>query len=159
MINNHHWKTAFVWLKLREQIIQTERQAKGVSEYFCVCKRSVHIPCVFPSPSQVCLEESLRGQTLSIKAMGGSCKNLIQADKESRVGEKILPFILLCSLIPSPYTWLCLIFLKSAVTSSMPRRWMDPPPTHKYTHTNGIYTQAGGQQKSRTEQFSRGIMR
>lgn len=38
---------------------------------------------------------------------------------------------------------------------------VDGPTTntqiHTYTHT--IYTQAGGQQKSRTEQFSRGIMR
>lgn len=30
---------------------------------------------------------------MSIKALGGSCENLIRADKESQVGEKILPFL------------------------------------------------------------------
>lgn len=145
-----------MWLKLRQKVLRTEWLRVFVP---------VHALCPHPNVSlrlsQVWLEESLRRQTLSIKAMGGSCKNLIQADKESRVGEKISPFILLCSLIPSPYTWLWLIFLKSAVTSSMPRRWTDPPLTHRYTHilARAVYMQAGGQQKSRTEQFSRGIMR
>lgn len=64
-----------------------------------MCFRSVLIYCSL-HPSQVQLEESLRRQTLSIKATGGSCKNLIQADKEKRAREKISPFILFCSLIP-----------------------------------------------------------
>ncbi len=129
-----------MWLKLEQKVTQTEKRG-SVNLWVFVCvhalrKHPMHL-CI---PSKVCLEEPLRRQTLSIKAMGGSCKNLIQADKESRVGEKTLPFILLCSLIPSPYTWLWLIFLKSAVTSSMPRRWTDPPLTHKYTHTHTPYT-------------------
>ena len=139
----------------------TDKKGSWASKWVCVCACAPSTSHASLHNSQVCLQESLRRQTLSIKAMGGSCKNLIQADKESRVGEKILPFILLCSLIPSPYTWLWLIFLKSAVTSSMPRRWTDPPLTliHTHTDTHAIYKQAGGQQKSRTEQFSRGIMR
>lgn len=112
-----------------------------------MCARAcshLHPMCLL-HPSQICLEESLRRHTLSIKAMGGSCKNLIQADKENRVGEKILPFLLLRSLIPSLYTWLWLICLKSAVTSSTARRWTDPPLTHKHTDTHShSYTQTGG---------------
>jgi len=132
-----------------------KQEATSVSESLWACAPSTSHTSLHPY--LVCLEESPRRQTLSIKATGGSCKNLIQADKESRVGEKISAFILLRSPIPSPYTWLWLIFLKSAVTSSMPRRWTDPPL--RRTHTHAIYRQAGGQQKSRTEQFSSGIMR
>lgn len=103
-----------------------------ISEFVCASALSTTHGSLHPS--QVSMEGSLRRQTVSIKSMGGNSKNLIQADKESRAGEKILPFILLCSLNPSPYTRRWLIFLKSAVTSSMPRRWMDLPLTHKCTH-------------------------
>ena len=121
-----------MWLKPRHKVTQTE----GELQYICVgaCTPSTSHESLHPD--QVCLEESLRRQTLSIKATGGSCTNLIHADKDGRVGEKISPFILLCSLILSPYTWLQLIFLKSVVTSSMPCRWTDPPLTHKHTHTH-----------------------
>lgn len=92
--------------------------------------------------------------------MGGSCENLIQADKERLVGEKILPFILLCFLIPSPF-YLAVVNLLKICGQEFSATQVDGPTTNPqiHTYTGTIDTQAGGQQRSRTEQFSRGIMR
>lgn len=92
-------------------------------------------------PSLVCLEESLRRQTLSIKAMGGSCKNLIQADKESRVGEKILAFFSL--LLPHSLSlYLAAVNLLKICGHKFNATQVDGPTTKTQIHACHIL--AGG---------------
>lgn len=94
---------------------------------------------------------------MSIKAMGGSCENLIQADKEKRVGEKILG--LSSPVLPHSLSlYLTVVNLLKICGQKFSATQVDGPTTNPQT-PGTIDMQAGRQQKSRTEQFSRGIMR
>lgn len=95
---------------------------------------------------------------MSIKAMGGSCENLIQADKERRVGEKILG--LSSPVLPHSLSlYLAVVNLLKICGQKFSATQVDGYRQPANARTGTIDTQAGGQQKSRTEQFSRGIMR
>lgn len=136
------------------------KQTDKVSLSDCLWKCVLSTARVSKHPSQVCVEGSLRRQIVSIKAMGGSCENLIQADKERRVGEKILG--LSSPVLPHSLSlYLAVVNLLKICGQKFSATQVDGPTTNPQTHNRAgtIVTQAGGQQKSRTEQFSRGIMR
>lgn len=146
-----------------ESNTQTDRRpSEFVSVCVCACAPSTSHASPL-HPSRVCLEESLRRQTLSIKAMGGSCKNLIQADKESRVGGENLTLYSLV-LPHSLSLYLAVVNLLKICGHKFNATQVDRPTTntqmHARAHTHTRHIHAGGwAAESRTEQFSRGIMR
>lgn len=126
-----------------------------------LCKCGSSAACVSVHPSRARLQWSLRRQIVSIKATGGSCENLIRADKERRVGEKKNQTFYSPLLPHSRSPYLAVVNLLKICGQKFSATQVDGPTTNPQIHTyaGSIGRQAGGRQEGRTEQFSRGIMR
>lgn len=121
----------------------TDRKRGKVSKCLYVCMRSIHIPCVFAS--LLSMPGGISKETNTVhKSHGWQLQELNPSrQREPSRGEKILPFFLLCSLIPFPYTWLRLIFLKIC-GHKFNATQVDGPTTNTQIHTHTGYIHAGG---------------